>query len=236
VLRRKYGLYRSTVNVVAARGHVVKDQTVKWGIEMTSEPTEQRSQVTRESEGAPGVVAVAGRGGWPALSLLRIAVGFIFFWAFLDKLFGLGFSTCRDGETGDISVGCDAAWINGARITEGYLGSSTGPFADFFVDLGKQAWTDWPFMIGLAGIGLALMLGIGTRVAMWSCLIMLTFMYVSHSWPNQGGNTTNPFIDEHVIEGLAVIAAVQLELARQSIGLGTWWRGLGVVQKNRWLI
>ncbi|WP_061965212.1 DoxX family protein [Demequina aurantiaca] len=191
---------------------------------------------TPEASAAPRHVEVAGRGGWPFLSLLRIAIGFIFLWAFLDKLFGLGFSTCRDRDTGDITVGCDAAWIHGSRITEGYLGSSTGPFADFFANLGTQAWTDWPFMLGLAGIGLALMLGIGTRIAMWAGILMLSMMYISHSWPNQGGNTTNPFIDEHIIEILAIVACVQLELARQSIGLGKWWRGMGVVQKNRWLI
>lgn len=177
-----------------------------------------------------------GRGAWPVLSILRIAVGFVFLWAFLDKLIGLGFSTCRDRETGAISLGCDASWLNGGRITEGYLGSSSGPFADFFAGLGAHAWTDWFFMLGLAGVGLALMLGIGTRIGMWAGVAMLAMMYISHSWPGQGGNTTNPFIDEHIIEILVIVAVVQLELSRQSIGLGTWWRNLGIVKQNRWLV
>jgi thiosulfate dehydrogenase [quinone] large subunit len=182
---------------------------------------------------------VGSRAGWVFLSLARIAVGFIFFWAFIDKLFGLGFSTCRTtAEDGSytVDVMCDSAWINGARMTEGYLGSSTGPFADFFADLGQQAWTDWPYMIGLVGIGLALMLGIGTRVAMYTGVAMLAMMYISHSWPGQGGNSTNPFVDEHIIEMLVIVSAVLLEVRYQAIGLGSWWKRMELVQKQRWLI
>lgn len=187
--------------------------------------------MTTEQEGPVG-----SRAGWTFLSLSRIAIGWIFLWAFLDKMFGLGFSTCRDRETGAIDLGCDSAWMNGGRITEGYLGSSSGPLGDFFADLGTQAWTDWPFMIGLLGIGLALMLGIGTRVAAVSGTLLLAMMYISHAWPGQGGNTTNPFMDDHILEILVIWAAVLLEARYQAIGLGNWWRRLGVVEKNRWLV
>lgn len=175
------------------------------------------------------------RVGWVFMSITRIVIGFYFLWAFLDKLFGLGFATCRQDD-GSIAVMCERAWLSGGRITEGYLGSSTGPFAEFFANLGTHAWTDWPFMIGLAGIGIALILGIGTRVGMVSAVVMLLLMYVSHSWPNSGGNPTNPVIDDHMVMALAVIAVVLLETSRQSVGLGRWWRNLGVVQKNRWLV
>lgn len=179
--------------------------------------------------------AVGSKAGWVFLSLSRIAIGWIFFWAFIDKLFGLGFSTCRQ-EDGSIEVMCERAWVNGARITEGYLGSSSGPFADFFAELGTQAWTDWPFMLGLCGIGLALILGIGTRIAAVSGTLMLGMMYISHAWPNQGGNMTNPFMDEHILEILVIWAAVILEVRYQAIGLGNLWRRMSLVEKNRWLI
>ncbi|WP_084102175.1 DoxX family protein [Demequina sp. NBRC 110051] len=182
---------------------------------------------------APG--PVGSRTGWIFLSITRIVIGFYFFWAFIDKLFGLGFSTCRQ-EDGSVEVMCDRAWLSGARITEGYLGSSSGPFADFFADLGTQAWTDWPFMIGLCGIGLALMLGIGTRVGMVSAILMLAMMWISHSWPGEGGNTTNPFVDDHIIMIVAITAAVLLEVRYQAIGLGEWWKRLDVVQQQRWLV
>jgi len=180
---------------------------------------------------------IHGGAGWGFLSVTRILIGFTFLWAFLDKTFGLGFATGRDRETGAITLGGPDAWINGGRITEGYLGSSSGPFAEFFQNLGTQAWTDWFFMLGLLGVGLALVLGVGTRIAMVAGPLMLAMMYVSHSWPGQGGNTSNPFIDDHIVNSVAIIAIVILEAAYiQKIGFGESWKKTGLVKKNRWLV
>ena len=180
-------------------------------------------------------VASGSKLGWGALSVTRILVGFIFLWAFLDKLIGLGFTTCRDKETNAVDVMCDNAWLSGGAITKGYLGSSTGPLDDFFISLGGQRWTDWIFMIGLAAIGVALMLGIGTKIAAWSGVAMLAMMYVSHAWPGAVYGT-NPVVDYHVIYAVAGVATVYVELQRQSIGIGNWWRKLAIVQKNKWLV
>ena len=70
-------------------------------------------------------------------------MGFTFFWAFLDKLFGLGYATPSE-----------RAWINGGSPTKGFLANSAdGPFAGFYQDIAGAGWADWLFMIGLAGIG-----------------------------------------------------------------------------------
>src|SRR6476659_1466460 len=55
------------------------------------------------------------------LAGIRIALGFIFLWAFLDKVFGLGFATTSA-----------KAWLNGGNPTRGFLSSSKGPFSGFF--------------------------------------------------------------------------------------------------------
>lgn len=178
--------------------------------------------------------ASGSRAGWIFLSITRIVLGFTFLWAFFDKLIGLGYSTCN--TDGTIEVMCERAWLSGGRITEGYLGASSGPLSDFFTTLGTWAWTDWAFMAGLLGVGLALILGIGTRVAMVAGVAMLTMMFLAHGFPFVGRGLTNPIIDSHVIQAVAMISVVLLELNRQAIGLGTWWRKLDVVQKNRWLI
>jgi uncharacterized membrane protein YphA (DoxX/SURF4 family) len=174
--------------------------------------------------------------GWTFLSITRIGIGFIFLWAFLDKLIGLGFSTCRDGETNAVEVMCERAWLSGGAVTKEYLGSSSGPLEGLFQALGDQRWTDWFFMLGLLGVGLALMLGIGTKIAAWAGTALLLMMYVSHAWPGAGGNTTNPFLDDHILYATAAIGIVYVELSRQAIGLGSWWRGLGIVKSNRWLV
>jgi len=177
------------------------------------------------------------RVGWIFLSLTRIAIGFIFLWAFLDKLLGLGFATCRtvaEDGTYTIQALCDSAWIKGGHVTEGYLvygGNPNSPFHEFFVDLGAQRWTDWVFMIGLLGLGIALMLGIGTKVAMVTGPLMLLFMYMTQMWP-----ANNPILDDHIIQALAIIGIVLVELGHQAIGLGKVWRKVPLVQKNRWLV
>lgn len=183
--------------------------------------------------------ASGSRAGWIFLSITRIVLGFTFLWAFFDKLIGLGFSTCAanpDRGIEEYTFMCDNAWLSGGRVTQGYLSGSSGPLADFFATLGTYAWTDWIFMAGLLGVGLALMLGIGTRIGMISAVAMLTMMFLAHGFPFLGAGLQNPIVDSHVIQAVAVIAVVQMELTRQSIGLGSWWRKLPIVQKNTWLV
>lgn len=184
-------------------------------------------------------VATAGSSkfGWLMLSILRIGLGFVFLWAFLDKLFGLGFATCRtvaEDASFSIDLMCEKAWLSGGHVTEGYLvygGNPNSPFHDFFVNLGGDRWTDWPFMLGLLGVGLALMLGIGTRIAAWAGGAMLLFMYMTQMWP-----ANNPILDDHIAYIVAIFAAVWLEFSRQSLGLGAWWRKLPIVKQNPWLV
>lgn len=189
-----------------------------------------------QTSGSDVAVTTGSRLGWNSLSIARILVGFIFFWPFLDKLFALGYSTGRDKETNIVDYFGDKAWINGNHVTEGYLGSSTGPLADLFIGLGEQRWTDWAFMIGLAGIGLALMLGIGTKIGAWSGVAMLAMMYITHAWPGAVPAGSNPFLDQHIVYAVTGVGIVYVELQRQAIGLGGWWRKLPIVQKYTWLV
>ncbi|WP_166133144.1 DoxX family protein [Nocardioides ochotonae] len=153
-------------------------------------------------------------------AVLRISLGWVFLWAFLDKLFGLGFATERD-----------ASWINGGSPTEGFLSFGTsGPFADAFQSLAGHTVVDVAFMVGLAGIGLALMLGIGVRIAAVSGALMLVLMWAAALWP-----ANNPFMDDHLIyAGLLVMLAL-LDSGR-TLGLGRLWSSLPLVQRHRWLI
>ncbi|WP_062388346.1 hypothetical protein [Demequina iriomotensis] len=189
------------------------------------------------SEVAETSVPTRSAFGWRMLSVTRIALGFYFLWAFIDKLLGLGFSTCRTvAEDGSFTIDafCEKAWIGGGHVTEGYLvygGNVNSPFHDFFVNLGAQRWTDVIFMLGLLGVGLALMLGIGTKVGAWSAGLMLLFMYLTQMWP-----ATNPILDEHLIYIVAIFGIVYVELEHQPIGLGKWWRSLPFVKQNAWLV
>jgi thiosulfate dehydrogenase (quinone) large subunit len=151
---------------------------------------------------------------------LRIVLGFTFFWAFLDKLFGFGFATPSE-----------RAWINGGSPTRGFLANSAdGPFAEFYKDIAGAGWADWLFMIGLAGIGIALILGIGMRVAAVSGAVLYLMMWTVVLPPE-----TNPVVDDHII-GALVLIALALVHAGDTFGFGRWWKAQPIVQRNRWLI
>jgi thiosulfate dehydrogenase [quinone] large subunit len=166
-----------------------------------------------------------------SLAVLRIATGFVFLWAFLDKTFGLGYST--PGER---------AWINGGSPTKGFLSNvEIGPLESFFHSIAGDTWTNWAFMLGLLGVGLALILGIGLRLAAVAASVMMALMWAAE-WPlaqhtsaGEPSGSTNPITDYHVIYALGAIV-VALTYAGHTWGLGRWWAQLPFVQKNRWLI
>ena len=158
------------------------------------------------------------------LALLRLATGFIFLWAFLDKTFGLGFSTP-----------VERAWINGGTPSQGFLGSESvrGPLQPFFAGIASPA-TDVLFMLGMLGIGAAVMLGIGLRISAVAGSLIMVFMYLAE-WPfTAGAASTNPLVDYHIIYALVLVVCAVL-LAGDTWGLGRRWASIGTVQRHTWL-
>nr|WP_306892658.1 DoxX family membrane protein [Spirilliplanes yamanashiensis] len=149
------------------------------------------------------------------LAGLRLALGWIFLWAFLDKLFGWGFATPEKN-----------AWINGGSPTKGFLGNAVqGPFADFYKSFAGAAWADWLFMIGLAAIGTALILGIGMRIAAAAGGLLLVLMWTAVLPPEN-----NPFMDDHLVyAGVLILLAVAA--AGDTLGLGKLWGRLAITRR-----
>jgi thiosulfate dehydrogenase [quinone] large subunit len=179
-------------------------------------------------------------------ALLRLALGWTFLWAFLDKAFALGFSTGRvlndAGQTVKIDFFGSAAWIHGASPTAGVLGFATkGPFAHFYQTItGYQmtqagptsaAWVDWVYMLSMLLIGGALILGIGVRLATIGGIIWMAIFYTATAiWPEH-----NNFVDEHVIDAL-VLAGLFLANAGRYYGLGKIWQRTEVVKRHPILV
>jgi len=160
-----------------------------------------------------------------ALALARIGLGFIFLWAFIDKLLGLGFATCRDKVTDAVNVACNASWAHGGSPTAGFLGHATkGPFAGFYQSLAGHSWVDYLFMAGLLAIGVGLILGVGVRLATVSGILLLALMWSAVLWP-----ANNPVLDEHIIY-IFVLAAVNLANSQQKWGLRDWWTNTKLVK------
>jgi thiosulfate dehydrogenase (quinone) large subunit len=153
------------------------------------------------------------------LAGLRLALGWVFLWAFIDKLFGLGLATPDKG-----------AWINGGSPTKGFLGNAVaGPFEGVYHSIAGAAWADWLFMLGLAGIGIALIAGIGMRLAAAAGGLLLVLMWTAVLPPEN-----NPFMDDHLIYA-GVLAVLALTAAGDTLGLGKIWARLPLVQRLPWL-
>lgn len=160
------------------------------------------------------------------LALLRISIGWVFLWAFLDKLVGLGYSTCR--IDGAVEVMCSKAWLAGGSPTSGFLLHGTsGPLSSLFQSLAGVV-SDWLFMLGLLGIGAALMLGAGMRIAAYAGALLLALMWLA-SPP-----TSNPFMDDHIIYAI-VLVLLHWSHAGHFYGLGVWWENHEFVKKHKWL-
>ncbi len=148
-------------------------------------------------------------------ALLRISLGWLFFWAFIDKLFGLGFATSAEN-----------AWLNGVSPTDGYLTHAvSGPFAEFYQSMAGSPVTDILFMAGLFLIGLALLLGIGLRIAGYSGVLLMVLM-----WSSALPLEHNPMIDEHIIYALVFLWIAQSGKG-DVLGFGKWWSKTALVKK-----
>jgi len=158
-------------------------------------------------------------------AVTRLSIGFVFLWAFFDKLLALGYATGTDRDTGAIDRFGDAAWINGGSPTEGFLSGVTGPFKGLFEPIAGAAWADWLFMIGLLAIGVALMLGIGMRIAAASGALLLVFM-----WMALLRLDNNPFMDDHLVYAMVLIG-LALAHAGDTLGLGRQWARTNLVHR-----
>lgn len=159
------------------------------------------------------------KNAWYAIAVTRIMLGLVFLWAFIDKTFGLGFSTPSD-----------QSWLAGGSPTSGFLQfgvNPDSPLVGVFQALAGQGWVDVLFMLGMLGLGLALVLGIGLRIAAVTGTLLLVMM-----WLALVPLDSNPIMDNHLIYAalLWVVA-----LSRREWSLVDWWLSLKAVNKRPWL-
>jgi thiosulfate dehydrogenase [quinone] large subunit len=175
-------------------------------------PTLGADRASAANDQAAAVVRYVG-------AALRLSLGWVFLWAFLDKAFGLGHDTASK-----------AAWLNGGSPTSGFLGFATkGPFSGIYHDIAGQSWADWLFMIGLLGIGLALIAGVAMRITAGSGVLLLVLMWSAVLPP-----ANNPFMDDHLVYAMILVVLAALGAGR-TLGLGNAWERLPIVKQHNWL-
>jgi thiosulfate dehydrogenase [quinone] large subunit len=202
-----------------ANGHEITAPTSPLA---TAERTERDASPRRHAGTPDPTPALSGRAATATRYLLagiRLALGWVFLWAFLDKLFGLGLSTPATNS-----------WLNGGSPTAGFLGkAATGPFTGFYHSIAGSVVVDVLFMAALLGIGIALILGIGMRIAAGAGALLLVLMWTAVLPPEN-----NPFMDDHLIYA-AVLVVLALMGAGDVLGLGHRWAATPLVRRNTWL-
>lgn len=151
--------------------------------------------------------------------ITRIVLGWIFLWAFLDKVFGWGFTTAAD-----------KTWLDGVSPTVGFLKfAAKGPFAGIFHAIAGNVVVDWLFMLGLLCVGVALIVGIGVRIAGYAGALLMIFMWLAVLPPKN-----NPVVDEHIVYLFLLLMFANASSGAQ-LGLGTWWKKTSFVRRYPFL-
>ncbi len=151
---------------------------------------------------------------------LRLVMGWLFLWAFFDKLFGLGFATLPD-----------KAWAGGASPTYWFLKfAATGAMGSFYHHLAGSGLVDWLFMLGLLAVGVSLTLGILVRLGSLLGVLMVLLMFTALSLPP----ANNPLFDEHIVYAV-VFFGIHVTRPGLWLGLGNWWRSTTLVRGYPWL-
>lgn len=146
---------------------------------------------------------------------LRLLLGWTMLWAFFDKMFGLGYSTTSAHS-----------WLSGGSPTSGYLGFATsGPLEGFYHSLAGNAAVDVLFMLALIAIGIAVLLGIGMKIAGYTGAVLMVILWSTNLPP-----ANNPLIDEHIVYFVLFLAFTTVK-AGQWLGLGKWWITTPLVKK-----
>ena len=148
--------------------------------------------------------------------ILRVLLGAMLFWAFLDKMFGLGYATPAG-----------SGFIDGGSPTKGFLiGASKGTFGWLFepmVDI--SGVLDVVILLAMFALGVGLILGIGKKLCCIGGMAMFFVFYLA-MFPL----ANNPILDEHVIY-IVVLAGVLFTDSCRSIGFGRMWKDTALVKR-----
>jgi thiosulfate dehydrogenase [quinone] large subunit len=146
---------------------------------------------------------------------IRLVLGWMLLWAFLDKLFGLGYATASS-----------KSWLNGGSPTAGYLKFGvSGPLSGFYKSISGNTVVDVLFMLALLAVGLAVILGVGARISGYVGALLMLMLWSTNLPP-----ANNPIVDEHIIY-LILFLAMTVVMPGKWIGLGEWWSNTKLVKR-----
>ena len=190
-----------------------------------------RPATTEQAELSPTGGSLLTTTGARTLAVLRISIGFVLLWAFLDKAFGLHYSTSSA-----------KSWIHGGSPTKGFLSSvEVGPFQSTFHSIAGTWWADLFFMLGLFAVGVAMIAGVAVRIGAVAGIVMMTMMwfaefpFAQHTSAGAPAGSSNPLTDYHFIYAV-VLLVLAATYAGTTWGLGRVWARLPFVRDHTWAL
>ena len=148
------------------------------------------------------------------LAVLRIAMGWMMLWGFLDKMFGLGFETPPGSGV-----------IDGVSPSSAVVYVAGGVFKDLFTSLAGNAIVDFLLMAGLLVIGITLILGFASKLTSVALTAFLATMFLLKIPP-----TDNPLMDYHIVMILATWAIYFLG-GYERLSIQKKWKELSIVKR-----
>lgn len=170
------------------------------------------------------------RAGAITAALLRIVLGLVYLWAFLAQGLGVGYTNTDPPDPAapaavtygwHFSYDADTGWITSGfshSPTAPYVGKTHGPTAWLVQEL-PTGVDDFGWIFALGGLGIALTLGICSRIAGWGGLVLNLMIWFAGFPPS-----SNPIFDaEHATFALVIFLLMWIE-ASNYWGVGRWWR------------
>ena len=202
---------------------------------MTSSRTDLESQMMAAEPRPPR------RAMWTWV-VVRLLVGSAFLWSFLDRLYGLGVPTpAAEGWIDGGSPTASTLWydlrgpladpvraITGARVIRGPSSFERYSVVTRLVE--PHAWVDWVFMLSMLIIGMALVLGVLTRIcAVGGMVWMAVIQAVTALWA-----TSSLLVALHVLTFL-LLGGIAIVGHAGHPGPGVMWQRLRFVRTHHLL-
>jgi thiosulfate dehydrogenase [quinone] large subunit len=159
--------------------------------------------------------------------LLRLGLGLLYLGAFISRGFGVLYSNSTTNAAGKVvsygwhfSYNTSMGWISSGFThspTAAFISSTHGPLAAIAQNLPKSV-DNFGWMFALAGLSIALILGICMRIAAWGGFLLNIIIWFSLLPP-----AGNPVIDgKHMAFAFSLLLLAFLH-AGNRFGFGCWW-------------
>jgi thiosulfate dehydrogenase [quinone] large subunit len=152
--------------------------------------------------------------GENCLAVLRIMLGWMMIWGFLDKMFGLGFETPAG-----------SGWIDGTSPSSFVVYVTGGIFKDLYTSLAGNTFIDILMMSGMLILGITLIFGFASKLTTIATCMFMLVMYSLHVPP-----TDNPVVDYHLVF-IGMMVAIYLLGGFERISVCQRWKEWSLVRR-----